>query len=164
MTERDGGLRYVVVPPGQGRFIGRPDSAGGPTIKVSADESGGAVTVYESRRPAGDRGGPGEHVHHDAHELFYVLEGEWLFLIDGERHRAPQGTFIFVPKGTRHVFRNVGEREGRLLTTIMPGGLERYFEELSRLPKGRLDPQANAEISARHGMRVVGPPGPPLEE
>lgn len=76
MAAHDRVLRPVVVPPGQGHFIGRPDSAGGPTIKLSADQSGGAVTVYEANRPAGDTGGPGEHIHHECHELFYVLEGE----------------------------------------------------------------------------------------
>lgn len=164
MAQQSSGRKVVVVPPGAGRFISRPDTAGGPTIKLSSEESGGAITVYESQRPAGDTGGPGEHYHHDCHELFYVLEGEWLFQIAGQRYRAPQGTFIFVPNGTPHVFRNVGERTGRLLTSILPGGLERYFEELSQQPKGGLDPRANAEISGRHGMTVVGPPGPPLDE
>lgn len=164
MAERDSGTRYVVVPPGQGHFIGRPDSEGGPTIKVSGAESGGAITVYESYRPAGDTGGPAEHFHHTSHELFYVLEGEYRFLIDGQVIAAPLGTFIFVPCGVRHTFRSTGEQACRMLTSLLPGGLERYFEELSRQPKGDLNPTANAAISARHGMTVVGPPGPPLAE
>ncbi len=164
MAEQDDGLQPVVIPPGQGRFIGRPDTAGGTTIKLSSDDSGGAITVYESQRPAGDTGGPGEHLHHDRHEMFYVLEGEYLFQIGGRRYRAPRGTFIFVPKGTPHVFRNTGKQAGRLLSSTLPGGLERYFDELSRQPQGSLDPTANAEISSRHGMTVVGPPGPPLDE
>jgi mannose-6-phosphate isomerase-like protein (cupin superfamily) len=164
MVEQKDGLCPIVVPPGQGRFIGRPDSAGGPTIKLDANQSGGAITVYESHRPAGDTGDPAEHFHHECHELFYVLEGEYRFLIDGQAIAAPQGTFIFVPRGVRHTFRSTGEQKCRMLTSLLPGGLERYFEELSWQPKGGLDPQANAEISARHGMTVVGPPGPPLEE
>jgi mannose-6-phosphate isomerase-like protein (cupin superfamily) len=164
MDERSSGLHSIVIAPGQGRFIGRPDGAGGPTIKLSADQSGGAITVYESHRPAGDTGGPAEHYHHASHELFYVLEGEYRFLIDGQVIAAPQGTFIFVPCGVRHTFRSTGAHAGRMLTALLPGGLERYFEERMQQPRGALDPGVNAAISARHGMTVVGPPGPPLVE
>jgi mannose-6-phosphate isomerase-like protein (cupin superfamily) len=164
MDERGSGMQHVVVPSGHGHFIGRPDGAGGPTIKLSADQSGGAITVYESHRPAGDTGGPAEHFHHACHELFYVLEGDYRFLIDGQVIAAPPGTFIFVPCGVRHTFRSTGAHEGRMLTALLPGGLDRYFEELARQPRGVLDPGVNAAISARHGMTVVGPPGPPLAE
>ena len=70
------------------------------------------------------RFGPGfvvdPHVHDDHADSFYVLEGEVEFLQDGEWHRAGPGTFLSVPRGMRHGFRNAGDGELRLLNIHAP--------------------------------------------
>jgi mannose-6-phosphate isomerase-like protein (cupin superfamily) len=153
----------LVVPPGAGRPLGRPDTAASGTLKASSEETGGAVTVFESTRPAGDTGGPQAHLHRDADEMFYVLEGEYRFQLGDRVVDAPRGTFVFIPRGTPHAFRNKGAETGRMLTVVMPGGFERFLEARAALPPGGLTPEVNAALSREHGMEVVGPSGPPLE-
>lgn len=96
---------------GQGRCIGRPDTAGGMTIKASSEQTGGAITVVASRRPTGATGGPGEQIHHAGHESCRVRAGADVFSIAGRMVRVPRGTFIVVPKGTRHRFRDNDEQQ-----------------------------------------------------
>ena len=44
----------------------------------------------------------------------YVLDGEFLFLF-GERPSVPPGTFVFIPRGTLHAARVVGNEPGKML-------------------------------------------------
>ena len=37
------------------------------------------------------------------------------------------GSFVYVPKGTLHTFKNIDAQQGRLLVTITPAGLEDFF-------------------------------------
>ena len=66
-------------------------------------------------------------------EMFYVLEGEFLFLVGERRVGAPPGTFVFIPRGTVHAAKVVGNEPGKVLGAYIPGGLERSFEEFARL-------------------------------
>ena len=77
--------------------------------------------------------GPPPHVRHREDEAFYVLEGEYEFLVDGNTLRAGSGSLVYVPKGALHAHRNVGEVLGRMLTTHTPGDLyELFFENAGR--------------------------------
>jgi quercetin dioxygenase-like cupin family protein len=77
--------------------------------------------------------GPPPHVQHREDEAFYVLEGEYEFLVDGHTLRAWAGSLVYVPKGTLHAHANVGKVPGRMLTTHTPGDLyELFFENAGR--------------------------------
>jgi len=52
-----------------------------------------------------------------------VLEGEYEFVLEGRTLRASMGSLIYVPKGTLHAHKNVGEGVGRMLVSQTPGGL-----------------------------------------
>ncbi len=45
------------------------------------------------------------HIHRDAAEAFYVLEGEYLIFIDDQEARCPAGSFVYIPAGAIHGFR-----------------------------------------------------------
>ncbi|HLI15531.1 MAG TPA: cupin domain-containing protein [Acidimicrobiales bacterium] len=49
-----------------------------------------------------------EHVHERTEECFYIIAGEGLFVLDGERHLVGPGTIVFAPPGTRHGIFNTG--------------------------------------------------------
>ncbi len=59
-----------------------------------------------------------------------MLEGEVQFLIDGVRQAASAGTYVSLPAGTSHRFRNESTCVARLLITVTPGGLEGLFFEV----------------------------------
>lgn len=60
------------------------------------------------------------HTHEDHVDSFYVLEGEAEFTVDGEVVHAPPGTYVAVPAGVVHGFRNAGEGDLRVLNIHAP--------------------------------------------
>src|SRR4029077_8367804 len=105
-----GADRCVVVAPGGGRLI---DPGGfGMQVKADSASTAGVVSVLEATEPP--RFGPPVHVHDDAAEAFYVLDGEYVMNLDREEYRCPAGSFIFIPAGAPHGFR-VGEVPSRKL-------------------------------------------------
>jgi quercetin dioxygenase-like cupin family protein len=60
------------------------------------------------------------HVHSDHTDSFYVLEGEVEFLVDGEWRRGGPGTYVSVPPGVEHGFRNPGPGRIRVLNVHAP--------------------------------------------
>jgi mannose-6-phosphate isomerase-like protein (cupin superfamily) len=77
------------------------------------------VLNIRGRNPGGlPRSSP--YFHRDQDENFYVLEGNFEFLVDDRTVECGPGSFLHLPKGTVHTFRNIGEVDGKLLVTISP--------------------------------------------
>ena len=69
--------------------------------------------------------GPGAHFHEGNDEVFYVLEGKPEILIGEDWVPLDKGSFVLIPRGITHDFRNPGEEEAGLLNFFIPGGFER---------------------------------------
>lgn len=124
-------------------------------IRATGEQTGGAFSLLEAEEPA--RFGPPVHIHHDAAEAFYVLEGDYLIFIEDREVPCPAGSFIFIPAGTRHGFR-VGTTASRKLNLYTPAAMVGYFEELSvASAKGDVEPEVLSDIARRYSMEVVGP-------
>lgn len=94
-------------------------------FKATGKETNGAFTVIDQIiQPLG---GPPPHIHHREDEVFYVREGRFLFLSGEEERVLETGSFAYIPKGTLHTFKNIDDKQGRLLVTITPAGLEEFF-------------------------------------
>jgi quercetin dioxygenase-like cupin family protein len=122
------GEAVAYVPPGEGD---RSLWVFGELVmyKTRSEQTGGAFSLFEIASPPGE--GPPPHVQHREDESFYLLEGEYEFLVEGRAFRVGPGSLIYVPRGTLHAHKNVGEGTGRLLLSQTPGGLhERFFEEI----------------------------------
>ena len=65
------------------------------------------------------------HTHADEDDAFYILEGELTFVLDGEDVAAPAGTFVLVPPGVEHGFRNDTDAAVRILNVHAPAGFDR---------------------------------------
>jgi len=65
------------------------------------------------------------HVHGDEDDAFYILEGELTFTFGEEEAAAPPGTFVLVPPGVEHGFRNAGDVPVRMLNIHAPAGFDR---------------------------------------
>ena len=136
------------------------------THKIPSHKTGGAYALFEATATPG--AGPPPHVHHREDEAFYVLEGEYEFLVGGETFSAEEGSLLYAPKGTLHAHKNVGEGVGRILLTQTPGGLyELFFEKAGRRPTDDdggagpppFDHRADAgrriaRIAAEHGIEI----------
>jgi mannose-6-phosphate isomerase-like protein (cupin superfamily) len=116
----------IVLRPGEGRVV--PRRYGEQTIlKATEDETRGAYAVRENLAPEGFGGVP-LHVHREAEEAFYILEGELTIFSEDRALAAPAGSFVLIPRGTVHSIANLGEGPCRWVTMISPAwgvGLDR---------------------------------------
>jgi mannose-6-phosphate isomerase-like protein (cupin superfamily) len=132
------------------------------TYKVTAEQTGGAYSLFEGLVP--EREGTPPHIHHREDECFYVLDGEFEFLTGEDTVRAGAGSLVYVPRGTLHAFKNVGEGPGRMLNSQTPGGLhERFFEEIGEeatdkttppVADGPPDAARIVAVAARYGTEI----------
>ncbi|MDR7276492.1 cupin domain-containing protein [Catenuloplanes atrovinosus] len=131
-----GGLLYV--PPSEG--LTKWVSGDIYTIKATRHDTNGSLALIDAVVPPG--GGPIAHAHTDEDEAFFLLDGELEFL-DGDRTFIGEpGSFVFIPRGRRHRFRNVGTTDVRTLFLFTPGGPEDLFVEGGDepVPGGRPQP------------------------
>ena len=147
----------IILGPGEGRTIPGTDAM---TLKATGEQTGGSIGVLEATSSPGY--GPPRHIHRGHDELFYVLEGEFLFLVGERQVSGSPGTFVFVPRGTVHAAKVVGTEPGKVLIAYVPGGLERSFEEFARLraeQRGEADRGRTVEkINEKYDSEFVGPP------
>lgn len=149
-----GDSQPFVVGPNEGRHIDLDEF--GMTVKASAEETAGLASVLEATEPPGF--GPPIHVHHDAAEAFYVLEGEYIMYLEEREFVCPAGSFIFIPLGARHGFK-VGNVASRKLNFYFPAAMIGYFEDLAAaLRRDDVDDETLAAIARVHSMEIVGPP------
>jgi mannose-6-phosphate isomerase-like protein (cupin superfamily) len=148
-----GGTRAFVLRPGEGRSIDL--GVFGMTVKASSDDTDGLFSLLEAEEPPGF--GPPLHIHHDAAEAFYVVEGEYVMFLDEREVTCPAGSFVFIPAGMRHGFR-VGSVPSKKLNFYFPAVMVGYFEDLSEaLRNERVDDGELEDIARRHAMEIVGP-------
>ena len=143
----------VVLRPGEGRRIDL--GAFQMSVKATGSETGGIFSLLEADEPPGF--GPPLHIHHDAAEAFYVLEGEYIIFIEGREVSSRAGSFIFIPAGIPHGFR-VGKIASRKLIFYTPAAMVGYFDELSdAISKGDTDAADVSQIADKYSMEVIGP-------
>jgi quercetin dioxygenase-like cupin family protein len=120
---------------------------------VTQDMTGGASATLVETSPPG--GGPPPHQHQNEDETFFVVEGEYEFLVDGQWVKASTGDSCYRARGTVHTFRNCGATTGKILIFVTPGGFQSYLEEIS--PLSVPDDLAKLiEISNRYGIAFPG--------
>ena len=127
-------------------------------IKISSRDTAGAFTVFEGVTLP--RHGPPLHRHPDHDEWWHVIEGEFTFEVDGRAIQAGAGDVVYAPRGSVHTFQNVGSGPGVTLTTVVPGGVDLFFEELETVvPRGAApDPARMLPVFAKHRQELLGPP------
>jgi hypothetical protein len=125
------------------------------SVKATHEQTNGAFSLLEAEEPAGF--GPPLHIHRDAAEAFYVLEGEYHIFLDGREASCPAGSFIYIPAGIQHGFR-VGGVASRKLNLYAPAAMVGYFDEVAAATRaGVVDPDALAQIALQYSMEVIGP-------
>jgi mannose-6-phosphate isomerase-like protein (cupin superfamily) len=106
----------VVVPPGQGHRLGNVEF-----LARTADTprfTFGIIEIAAGRELEA-------HVHREEDDAFYIIEGEMTFMFGGEEVAAPPGTFVLVPPGVEHAFRNDGNVPVRMFNIHAPAGFDR---------------------------------------
>ncbi|HKA99108.1 MAG TPA: cupin domain-containing protein [Streptosporangiaceae bacterium] len=143
------------------------------TLKVGAGQSAAWSAFEADVAPGFD---VGAHLHREAEELFYILDGEldllafeprvrtagdwrsWKSATAARVIRGGPGSAMFVPAGCPHAFANPGTTPARMLFLVSPPGHERYLEEIGKLVgSGPPDPAAIAEVRAPYDIEQLTP-------
>lgn len=122
-------------------------------IKLTAKDTNGQFSLIEQNNSPGI--GIPPHVHENEDEVFHVLTGKVEMTVGQESTTLGAGDIIFCPKGIPHSWRVVGEENARAMLSIFPAGLEKMFEELSKLPAGPPDLEKVGEICGKYKLRFV---------
>jgi len=145
----------LALGPGDGHPFLLPTRGHG-AVKLSTADTDGVLTALELVMGPGE--GPGRHVHRREHELWYVLEGEFRFLLGEELFHQAQGGVAFGPRDVPHTFQNVGAGTGRLLVVTGPAGVEEFFLTYDRCASGHFDAAALEAAAQVAGIEFFGPP------
>ncbi len=122
------------------------------TVVLPPEPADGTMTVFETKNLPGF--GPPLHRHREM-EVFRVLEGRYLYEVDGKRSYCDTGDVVCVPGGVAHRFVNVSDQPARQLVMMLPGlDSAKFFTELEQaLVHKTLD-----AFGARWGVDFLGPP------
>ena len=127
-------------------------------ILLKGSQTNGTQAIFEDIVEPGV--GPGRHIHYHQDETFFFLEGTFDVEVAGELYHMEPGDVAFIPKGTAHAFKNVGDDKGRLRYVFSPAHtIEEMFREIHEtLKSGAFSEQKMSEIAVKHGQEFVGPP------
>lgn len=142
------------------------------SIKISGEQTDGRLLqllVTDFRGAA-----PPLHIHHDADETWYVIDGALVVFVGDERIGAGPGDFVFGPMGVPHTFLVTSERAEFLVSFSPAGtrgasgyGVDGFFREVAVTvanassppePTAPADPEDFARRMAEYGIELVGPP------
>ena len=106
--------------------------------------------------------GPVRHRHTEMTDIFYILEGELAFELEGAWRILGPGSFVLVPPGVAHTFANRGAVPARFLNIFQPSGNEQYLKEAAkRMVEGHpWSPAEMAEVAGGH-IPAFGRPDQP---
>ena len=100
-------------------------------ILVSGKQTNGAFATIDMLIPP--QSGPGPHSHAGFNETFYVIDGEVEVHSEAGTYTAKKGSYVVVPEGgIVHYFKNESNEVAHLLCTVVPAGLDEFFEEIGK--------------------------------
>lgn len=135
-----------------------PIAGGSYRIIVSTAQTDGEYAIIEMNVPPG--GGPNPHRHRDFEETFFILEGEVEFTSLAGTKTARAGDLVRIPKnGEVHCFKNTSAVAAKLLCTVVPAGLDEFFEQASEIAKSDPDtiPARLKVLAETYGQELFPP-------
>jgi len=93
---------------------------------ATSEDTVGRQTIVEVLCPQGAE--PGPHTHAESDESFYVLDGEASFTVGEQTIDGSPGSFVYIPRNTRHTF-DMRIKAVRVLNTYSPAGPGEFAKE-----------------------------------
>lgn len=127
-------------PAGQGTPVGP-----GLELRVPVASTAGSISVHEGVLEPGVE--IPRHVHDEADQLLYIVEGELEVTVGEDNFVAQAGDLVSQPHGVAHGFANHGDLPARVLEVTAGDSFERLT-----LAAARSNPANFASIQAAHGV------------
>jgi quercetin dioxygenase-like cupin family protein len=126
-------------------------------VRMAPAATGDAFCIIETINAPGK--GPPRHKHPEA-EIFRVLEGRYLYEIDGRCFYAEVGDVVSIPGNAEHGFVNVTDKPARQYILIFPAlDAVSFFTELAEVMRdGAPDKAALNRLGAKWRVEFLGPP------
>ncbi len=126
-------------------------------VRIPPEMTGRSLTSIETVNAPGF--GPPLHRHRET-EIFYVLEGRYLFEVDGQSFIAQTGDVISAPGGIAHAFVNITDKPARQFIQILPGlDATAFFLDLGHVMReGKPDREALNKFGKEWNVEFLGPP------
>jgi mannose-6-phosphate isomerase-like protein (cupin superfamily) len=126
-------------------------------VRLPPVMSDGAFCFIETVNAPGK--GPPQHRHREA-EIFRIIEGRYLYQVDGRRFFAEAGDVVSIPGGAAHGFINVTDAPARQYILIAPAlDAVAFFTELAATMRdGIPDRAALNAFGGKWGVEFLGPP------
>ena len=126
-----------------------------PKAVLHAEATGGAISVLMGWLKPGE--GPGDHVHFNQEEIFFIVEGTFELTVGDQTTTAGPGTIVFIPRNVVHRFKNVGNTTGCMLDWTLPAGQDHYFKAISDLAaNGGFTGEKVTEINKKFDTKFLG--------
>jgi quercetin dioxygenase-like cupin family protein len=128
------------------------------TWKVLAEETDGAISVFEDNLVRGKTTPLHSHPEHD--EIMVVLEGELLAYANGDPQTVRAGGVVVNPRGVPHAIVVISER-ARVIAISTPGTKAEAFYRGASIdaPDGAVDfSKVSAAAKATGATVILGPP------
>ena len=94
-------------------------------VKISGNRTAGRLSLLEMYVAPGF--GNFAHAHGQEDEAFYITSGEFRFINGSGTFEAGPGDFVYIPRGTRHAFKNLSTETATVLVLYTPSGPEQFF-------------------------------------
>ena len=150
MTVQSSNLDAHIFSAGEDRAWFEPLPGERIAMRIESPHSNGAFSLTEII--VAPQAGPPLHIHEDADEVLYVLEGTVDFACNGERFRTGPGGFAAIPRGAVHAFRNFENAPARMIVLLTPGGFDQVMPAMKGKPISEFP-----KLAARFGLKIVGP-------
>lgn len=140
-----------VVGPGEG--LRAPLGALASVHKAPAHVTEGRLAVVEHTLPARQLAAP-RHRHSREDELSIVLSGRLGALLGDEVVIAEAGSYVYKPRGQWHTVWNAGDAPLHFIELLIPGGVDRYFQQISAMLQAASapDPEVIRRMAAEYGI------------
>ncbi|MCF0056843.1 cupin domain-containing protein [Dyadobacter sp. CY356] len=151
--------RGFKIPSGEGRIHGHIQLKGVNAnmldVKISGSDTNGDLAIFEQTSLSQGRGTP-LHIHPLQDEIFYVMDGSYIFKVGEDKYDLKTGDSIFLPRKVPHAWTQVSEK-GKMLVILQPAGkLENFFVTMAGLDHIPAQEEI-IRIFNENEMQVVGP-------
>ena len=130
----------------------------GVTLLADTTDTAGALTSHRSVFKRGKPGAP-PHTHHNASELFFVLDGALDVLAGEEIVMLNRGDFLVVPPGLPHAFAATADSDAEVLFVLTDAAPRfEYYRLLEQVYRGEADPSTLSDTQDLYDNHYVESP------